>query len=150
VQQESQRAGLFCLAHCLLHLAEYLRFAQHHRIQAAGHAERMLDRLFARQRVKIGLDILARHVVILRQPVYRMFRECGVAIQFHAVAGGQDCRFLGCTVLHQVAQSVLQPVRIERNLFAHFERRGLVVDAKSKKLHILCLSNSKFLYCHGL
>ena len=71
VQQETQRAGLLGLAHRLFHLPEYLRFAQHHRIQSARHAERMLHRLFARQRVKIRLDLLARQLVILRQPVDR-------------------------------------------------------------------------------
>ena len=132
VQQETQRAGLLGLAHRLLHLPEYLRLAQHHRIQAARHAERMLHRLFARQRVEIGLDVLARHLMILRQPVDGMVGICGVAIQLHAVAGGQDRRLFRRAVFHQVAQGILQPVRIERDLLAHVERRGLVVDAKGE------------------
>ena len=59
----------FGLPHRLLHLPENLRFAQHHRIQSAGHAERMLHCLLALQRVQIGVEILAGQVVVLRQPV---------------------------------------------------------------------------------
>ena len=45
VQRACQRAGGFGLAHRLLHLAEDLRLAEHHRIEAAGDAERVARRL---------------------------------------------------------------------------------------------------------
>ena len=34
-------AGVFCCAHRVFHLAEDLRFAQHHGVQPAGHAKSM-------------------------------------------------------------------------------------------------------------
>ena len=41
VQRGAERAGGVGLAHRLLHLAEDLRLAEHHRIEPAGDAERM-------------------------------------------------------------------------------------------------------------
>ena len=59
MQQKAQRARLFGIAHRLFHLPQYLRLAQHHRIQPAGHAEGMLDRLLLRQGVDVGFDVVA-------------------------------------------------------------------------------------------
>jgi hypothetical protein len=92
----------------------------------------MLDRLFARQSVKIGFDVLAGQVMVLRQPVDGMFGVRGVAIQLHAVAGGQDRSLFRGTVLHQIAQGALHPVLIERDLFAHGKRRSMMVDTKGE------------------
>ena len=92
----------------------------------------MLYRVFARQGIKIGFDFLAWQVMILRQPVDGMFGMRGIAVQFHAVAGGQDRRFFCRTVFHQVAQGILHPVLIERDLLAHGKRRGLMVDTKGE------------------
>jgi len=38
-------------------------------------------------------------------------------------------------VIDQVAQSHRQHVRVERDAFAHGQRRSLVVDAKGEQLH---------------
>ena len=133
VQQETQCAGLLGLAHRLFHLSQYLRFAQHHGIQPAGHTERVLYRLFLRQTV----DDKARS---RRQadggmpPASRLacVGVAGAAIDLGTVAGGKDGRLFGGTVIHQVAQCRFQRLDIERNLLAHGERRGLMVDAKSE------------------
>jgi len=71
-------------------------------------------------------------MVVFRQPIDRLVRLRGVAIQLHAVAGGQDRRLFRRAIGNQVAQRVLHPVRIERDLFAHGKRRGLMVNAKGE------------------
>ena len=46
----------FRRAHRLLHLAQDLRLAQHHRVEPARDAERVRHRLVARQRVDVGRE----------------------------------------------------------------------------------------------
>ena len=53
VEHQAQRARRFGVPHRLLHLAEDLRLAQHHRVEPARDAERMRDGAFARQRVDV-------------------------------------------------------------------------------------------------
>ena len=59
VQQHAERAGMFGRLHGIFQLAEYLRLAQHHGIQSAGHAKGVLHCFFARQLVKIRLELAA-------------------------------------------------------------------------------------------
>jgi hypothetical protein len=53
VQVRAQRAGLTGGAHRVLQLPQDLRFAEHHRVQAAGHAERMAHGFRLGQRVQV-------------------------------------------------------------------------------------------------
>jgi hypothetical protein len=57
VQRGAQRAGFVGLAHRLLHLAQDLRLAQHHRIQPGGHAEG----------VARGFGVTDHRLVVLRR-----------------------------------------------------------------------------------
>ena len=132
VQHETQSTGLLCLAHGLFHLSQYLRFAQHHGIQPAGHAESVFYRLFLRQTINVGFDIGCRQVMIGSQPVHCIAGGIGAAIYLGTVAGRKNGRFFGRTVAYQVAQRGIQRIHIERDLLAHGKRRGLMVDSKGE------------------
>jgi hypothetical protein len=58
VEQQAERAGLLRGAHGVLELAEDLRLAQHHGIEPARHAERVLDRVLARQLIHVRIEVL--------------------------------------------------------------------------------------------
>ena len=95
IEHEPERAGGFRVAHRLLHLAQDLRLAQHHRVEPARDAERVRDRLLARQRVEV------RRQRVLRarggNPRASATTGCGsgaVDVDLGPVAGRQDRRFL--------------------------------------------------------
>ena len=120
----------------LLELAENLGFAQHHGIQPAGDAESVLHRILFGQRVKIRLDGVGLELVEISHPVNRLLRLLGVAIHLGAVAGREDCGFLHRAVIDQIQQRLLQIFGMKRHLLADGERRGMVIDAESEKLHL--------------
>ena len=132
----SEPAG-FRRAHRLLHLAEDLRLAQHHRVEAAGDAERVRHRL-ARAAACTCTGRARRSGRPWNRSSQRATRR-GIAaaeIDLGAVAGRQDRRFLHpCAAAGQVAQRVGQRVRRERDLLAHLERRGRVVEAERVERH---------------
>jgi hypothetical protein len=139
-------AGKACAAACrayrplpdtrrLLHLAEDLRFAQHHGIQARCDAEHVAHRILLRMLVKIGLDLLRRQCVVLGQPVCRTLRVLGRTIQLGAVARGQDRGFAYRLGPQQVVKGLTHARRVERHLLANRERGRMVVDAQSEQLH---------------
>jgi hypothetical protein len=135
VQQRAQGAGVLRHARRLLHLAEDLRLAQHHRIEPAGDAEHVAHGIAAGQGVQVGRDVPRRQLVILRQPVRRPLGRLGRAVQFGAVAGRQDGRLAHLPPARQFDQRLRQAQRIERHLLAHGKRRGMVVEAEGIKLH---------------
>ncbi len=134
-QQRADGSGFFGNARRLLHLAEDLRLAQHHRIQPRRDAEHVAHGFLLRMLVKIGLDLLRRQRVIFGQPVRRTLRVFGRAIQLGAVAGGQNRRFAHGLGPQQVVQGLTHARRIERHLLANRERGRMVIDAQSEQLH---------------
>ena len=71
----------------------------------------------------------------LSHPIDGQRRLFGVAVDFGAIAGGQDRRFLDRAARRQIMQRRLQALSRKRHLLADGERRGLVVDAKGEKQH---------------
>ena len=137
IEDLARDAGLVRLGERLLHLAEYLRLAQHHRIQPGGHAERVPHRVLVRVAVKIGVDVLAVQVVVVAEPlddalVVGRFQP---AVELGAVAGGQDRGLAGPAARGDLVQGVGQPVRRERRFFADRDRGGVVIDAEGKQVH---------------
>ena len=133
VQHEAQRPGGLRRAHRVLHLAQDLRLAQHHRIEAARDAERVRHRAILRQRVDVRMQRALRQVVEAREPVRDRLGLVAVEVDLGAVAGRQDRRFLHPARADQVAQRVAQRVRRERDPLAHVEGRGRVVEAESDR-----------------
>ena len=135
VQQQAEGAGLLGGLHRLFHLAEDLRFAQHHRIEPGRDAERVLCGFFARQRIQVGRQFAPLDVVEIGQPLRDGIGAGRVAIQFGAVAGRQDGDFGGVLALRQIMQRLLQFIGAERHLLADRERRGVMIDPEGEKLH---------------
>ena len=121
--------------HRILDLAKDLRFAEHHRIQPAGHTECMGDRALMRQGVYERLQGLGLQVMEARQPVDRPARFRRVAIDLCAITGRDDRRFPHRFPADQIVQGILQIFGVKGHLLADREWGRMVVHAKGKKLH---------------
>ncbi len=137
VEDQAQSARRFGAAHRLLHLAENLRLAEHHRIEPAGDAKGVRDRAILRQRVDIRMERLGGHPVEALQPALDRRGFGGAEIDLGPVAGRQNRRFLDARLRDQVAQRDTQRVRLECNLLAHLDRRGRMVQAKGVERHVI-------------
>ena len=135
VEHQAEAAGGLGVPHGLLHLAEDLRLAQHHRIEAARDAKRVGDRLFARQRVDVRRQRILRDAVEVLEPAHDRLRLRPVHIDLGPVAGRQDRGFLDPGPRQEVAQRVAERVGRERDLLPHVERCGLVVEAEGVERH---------------
>ena len=136
VEQQTHGAGAFGGTHCILELAEDLRLADHHGVQTAGNAKRVLDRAFLRQSVEERLDLLRLELVIRRHPFNCGARLFGVTIDFGAIARRNDSRFLHRPPRHQIVQRPHQTLSMKNHLLAHVQRSCLMVQAYGEKLHI--------------
>ena len=81
MQQRAQRAGLVGRAHRVFHLAQDLRLAQHHGIQAAGHAERMAHGIVVLVAVQVRAQGRGFQPVVLSQPGRQMLGHLPSAAQ---------------------------------------------------------------------
>ena len=87
----------------VLHLAEYLRLAEHHRIEAGRHPECVLDRLLVGEMIDVAGEVGAAESGAVEKPVENLLFAAGsaavaavvirvavilTAINFGAVAGG--------------------------------------------------------------
>ncbi|MCY1236029.1 hypothetical protein D9M72_486650 [compost metagenome] len=146
VQVRPQRAGLAGRAHRVLELAQDLGFAQHHRIQPAGHAEGMAHGFGLRQRVQVRGQFARGHVVVLRQPAQGVLETIrarrqyvGRAVDLGAVAGGQDGGF-GAAARRQVGaqrtQRGLDLLERKRHPLAQRDGCRCVIDADREQLHL--------------
>ena len=137
-QGGAQGARLFGRTHGVLQLAEDLRLAQHHGIEAAGHTEGVARRHAVFEGVGMGAQHCGRNATRLGQPVQRRL-QFGVftgTIDFRPVAGGDNCRFrLTGQGLAQSVQRGLDLFGGEREPAAQIERRGGVVDAEGPDCH---------------
>ena len=137
-----RRAGGLGGAHRVLHLAEDLGLAQHHRIEPAGHAEGMARRLVVGQGVGMRAQQGRCHAAAFGQPAHRVVerRMLGRAIDLGAVAGGDDGRLhlrvaAGAEGAAQAVQGGGQLIEGERKTTAQIERRGRVIQAQGPDCH---------------
>ncbi len=135
IQHEAEAAGGGRVPHRLLHLAQDLRLAQHHRVEPARHAERVRDRPVARQRVDVRRQRVRGHPVKLLEPAHHRLRVRAVDVHLGTVARRQDRGFPDLRPGEEVAQRVAQRVRRERDLLPHVQRCGLVVQAEGIEGH---------------
>ena len=122
-----------------LELAQDLRLAHHHRIQAGRHAEQVVDGVLSLVPVKVRLDRAGRHhprfpqeFVHQRLRVHRIFRRDG---NLHAVACGQDAGFRDARARLQGLQGFRQRRLGKSQAFPHLDGRGLVADPCDQQFH---------------
>ena len=95
VQVAAQHLRVLRDTHGGLHLAEDLRFAQHHRVQSAGHAEGVAHGTLVGQQVEVlGQVALGVDAPVAADPFgerrARLVRRVGFTVDFGAVAGGEN------------------------------------------------------------
>ena len=135
VQHRAECAGVLGGFHRVLHLAEDLRLADHHRIEPARHAEGVGHRALARQRIKERLQGRSLQMMEARKPVDRADGLGRAAINLGAITGGNDRRFAYRFARHEIAQRDLQILGVKSHLLANRERGRMVVHAESEELH---------------
>ena len=141
VQRGAERAGLVGLAHRLLHLAEDLRLAEHHRVEAAGDAERMARRRPSLQHVRVvtqGAGWRRRPMPASQSTVGATSEGSRADIDLGAVAGRED-RHLTARARDRPRNAFSVPFELvgrEREPAAQIERRGRVVEPEGKDAHL--------------
>ena len=150
MQVSAQTTGGVGLAHRIFHLAQDLRFAQHHRIQPGGDAEGMAHGIVLRQRVEIRTQVGVGNLVVLGQELrgtvdgefhtIRAGSRCG--IELGTVAGGKDGRLARGHDLVMPAKPcacgrhrLTDLVSRESHFFAQRDRRGSVVESDGEQIH---------------
>ena len=120
---------------CVFDLAQDLRFADQHRVEAGAHAKEMIDGLRPEQRVDVGLHVA--HVAVaevleealdLRDTGFVVF-EFGVDLE--PVARREHQRFADGLVVTQRDQRLAHLRRRERVALADVDRRGMVREAQA-------------------
>ena len=88
--------------------------------------------MLARQLINVRFEVLPLQLMIVGKPAQRLARLRGVAIDFGAIAGGNDCGLLDRIAVDEVAQRLHQIFGVKNHLLAQRKRRGLVVDAEGE------------------
>jgi len=137
VQRRLQRVRLARKLVGILHLAEDLRLAQHHRIQPGGDAEQVARRVLLVVAVQELVQLAGSQTMVAAQPRQRQLLGAGghAHVQLGAVAGGQDHRLLHAGFLLQFVQGGGGGFGVERHLFAQGDRRGEVVEPEGDQRH---------------
>ncbi len=121
----------------LLELAQYLRLAQHHRVQPYRHAHEVSRRLVLVEVVGAAREILHPQPVKPAQPVedLALADSIGDAVELGTVAGGENRGLAYLRQRTQLGQRRLQLSWRKGDLFAHLDGGGPVVDSQGKKRH---------------
>ena len=94
----------------LLELAEDFRLAKHHRVDAARHAEEVIDTLRIAVCVEFVAGSRAEAVEIAKELAQRLAKRgivvAGGGVNLHAIAGGEDHGLVGNAALAQLAKRV--------------------------------------------
>ncbi len=148
-KRAAERAGGLGGAHRVLHLAQDLRLAQHHRVEAAGDAEGVARHVLLRQRVGVRAQHGRRDAAAVRQPAQRVVERgmVGGAVDLGAVArrddGGLDIRVAPAAEgAAQALQRGRDLVEREREAATQVERRGRVVQAQGPDCHMAAIIKS--------
>ena len=148
----SEAAGRVGQAHRVLHLAQNLRFAEHHRIEPGGDAEGVAHGVVLRQRVQERAQVGILQLVVVGQEMRGAVDgvvdvAAGPAtmgrIQLGAVAGRQQCRFAGngvCVVAGEPdarrGDRAADFIDRKHHFFAQGQRRVFMVESDGEQLHL--------------
>ncbi len=120
----------------LFHLAENLRLAHDHGIQAGGHAEEMADRFFVAVLVEVRRENRCFDAEVAREELRnRCFRAVNHGQQLHAVAGGDDHALRHARRRGQGAGGLGQLIAADGDLLPQRDGRGFVVHANECERH---------------
>jgi hypothetical protein len=121
----------------VLHLAENLRLAEHHRIQARGDPEHMPHGCIVIMPIKELVKLARSQTMVAIQPFLRhVLGACRYAdVKLGAIAGGKDHRFIDAGLECQFSQCGVGGIFVKRHLFAQANRRGEMVEPEGDELH---------------
>ncbi len=120
----------------LFYLAQDLRLAHHHGIEAGGHAEEMVHRFAVAVLVQMrsqNRSINAK--VIGKKSAQRHLLAFNGGNQLHAVAGGNDHALGYPGGRSQGARGLCQLIARDGNLLPQRDRRGFVIHANERQCH---------------
>jgi len=128
VEKCPERAGRLGDANRLFHLAEDLRLADHHGIEAGGDAECVSNRFALRKGIEVRLQLLGLDAVIAGEPL-----ECGLrlaqrAVKLGAIACRKDCSLPDRLAQGQLRKRRFKALGVKRHALANRKRSGLVVQ----------------------
>ena len=122
----------------LLHLADDLRFAEHHGVKPGGDSEGVLSGFFLIERIDVRFEFVQLNVLALGQIAQDAraggFGVFGREIDFRTVAGRQNGGFVhasltgGRKAFAQVSDGRGNFRVAERNALAHFHRSRRVIE----------------------
>ena len=145
IQHQAEPAGTAGEPLSLLHLAQDLGLAQHHRIQAAGDAERVPNRARLRQHIGMAPQFVQAQLLFRRDEFLQRqlgaFRLVRGTVQLGAVASRDDRRLRDpatgglCELFPQPADRRADLLGHEGDALPHRQRGGAVIQAKSQELH---------------
>ena len=143
MQGGAQGAGGICFAHRLLHLAQDLGLAQHHRVEPGGDPEGMACGVLVLEHIGVLPQLFAADAALRREPVdcwadQRVdLSRFGRDVELGAVAGRQQRRLRQCA--HQALAKTPQRRRElfggKRKTTAQINRRGHMVQTQREHTH---------------
>lgn len=141
-EQRTDGAGLARDGVGRLHLAEDLRLAEDHRVEAGGHAHHVAHRVFVLVHIGTGAQLVESQAMVVRQPGEHVVRGRMVDLQveFAPVAGRQDGRLAAGGQAAELLQRLDHLFRSESHALADSHRGGLVIDAEGNEGHAGSLS----------
>src|SRR6185312_2334062 len=119
----------------MLYLAEHLRLADDHGIQAGGNAEDVTNRVVFPKFIEIWtkLGIINEQVVTQENMEIRAIIRADS--ELHTIARGEDHAFANGWMRMQLPRSLLQLPLGNRKPLAHFHGSRLVIDAEELESH---------------
>ena len=138
IQHRRGRPGVVRHRIGVLHLGEYLPFADDQRIKARRHAEQMPDGVLMHEAIQVRLHILIDAGQV-RPKVLQCFRAAlGVVrhrVNLATVAGGKHHRLMHGLIAGQRNQSAAHPFFRYGKALANFHGRRFMIQSNCDQLH---------------
>ena len=142
-QPAADRAGILGGGVGGFELSQDLRLADHHGIQAGGHAEEVMDGVAALMAVEMRPDGMRADGLVIGEEGIDDGARVGAVLggdgDLDAVAGGEDQGFGDALARFQIGQRGGERFLAEGETFAHLYGRRLVAHAGDQELH--CFSS---------
>ena len=124
----------------LLHLGQDLRFAEHHAVQAGGHAEQMPHGGFIGVDEQVRHDLAGIELVKAGQKMADFFhagdrRRLAGRIDLHAIAGGKQHAFHVAERKPPLSQGLFRLLPAESQAFADADRSAMMAATDDLDVH---------------
>src|ERR1044071_3980599 len=129
------RAQPTCHGVSFFYLAQNLRFAHHHGIEAGSHAEHMAHSVALLKFIDVAIQGSGVQAKIAAQKSPKIGSLFGAGEHFHPVARGKDHAFIHAGLLHQAADRVRQLRLRDSEPLTHLQRCAVVVHADDVEVH---------------